>query len=264
MVAAEAQRLARVRPQNLTAAEASWKGVSHMMQLTREDTEKARRLFERAIEADPGYAPSYAFLGNTYVIEFSSGWSRDPALLERAEELGRRSIEIDSSWPAGHLTLAFVNLLRGNLSEAVAGTDRAIERAPSVPWPHMFRGLALSQQGRMLEATRSIRRALRISPRGPTPLLLSVALVNLAAGRTEDAVELMEQVRSANRDNLTARIALAAYYEHEGRHDEASATVGEIKRVRPDLTADEAIEIVPGLERIMSSVLGDLRKAGLP
>lgn len=65
-------------------------------------------------------------------------------------------------------------------------------------------------------------------------------------------------------DNLACRAALAAYYEQEGRHDEARAVVGEIQRVRPDLTADEAMEIVPGLGRIMSSGADSLRKAGLP
>jgi adenylate cyclase len=266
MAAAEVQRLARVRPQNLTAAEASWKGVSHMLQFTREDNEAARRLFERAIEVDPGYAPSHGTLGMTYIVEFSNGWSRDPVLLDRAEELGRRSIQMDPSWPVGHLTLGFVSFFQGNLVEAVAGADRAIERAPSVAWPHMLRGLALSQQGRVLEATASMRRALRLSPRAPTPLLVSVAFVNLAAGRRDDAVELLEQVRSANRDNLASRVVLAAHYEREGRHDEAAAAVREIQGVRPDLTAEEALEIVPGLEQIASSqeTRGDLRKAGLP
>jgi adenylate cyclase len=266
MAAAEAQRLARVRPQNLTAAEASWKGVGHMLQFTREDNEAARRLFERAIEVDPGYAPSHGTLGMTYIVEFSNGWSRDPVLLDRAEELGRRSIQMDPSWPVGHLTLGFVSFFQGNLVEAVAGADRAIERAPSVAWPHMLRGLALSQQGRVLEATASMRRALRLSPRAPTPLLVSVAFVNLAAGRRDDAVELLEQVRSANRDNLASRVVLAAHYEREGRHDEAAAAVREIQGVRPDLTAEEALEIVPGLEQIAGSqeTRGDLRKAGLP
>jgi adenylate cyclase len=261
---AETQRLTRITPQNLTAREASWKGVSQMLGFTRAGNEEARRLFELAIEADPGYAPSYAFLGNTYVTEFSNGWNRDGTLLDRAEELARRSIEIDSSWPAGHLTLAYVNFFRGNLSQAVAGADRAIERAPSVPWPHTLRGLALSQQGHMLEATRSIRQALRLSPRPPTPLLLSMAFVNLGAGRTEDAMELLEQVRAANRDNLMARIVLAAHYEREGRHDRASAIVTEIQRVRPELATDEALEIIPGWKQIMSSAPRDLRSAGLP
>jgi cytochrome c-type biogenesis protein CcmH/NrfG len=129
--------------------------------------------------------------------------------------------------------------------------------------------MALAQQGRMLEATASMRRALRLNPRAPTSLLVPVAIMNLVAGRTDDAIELMERVRSANREILLVRILLAVYYEQESRHDEAVATVGEIKRVRPDLTAYEAVEIVSGLKRIpgfgeRAQLLSDLRKAGLP
>jgi adenylate cyclase len=151
--------------------------------------------------------------------------------------------------------------------EALAWADRAIERAPNVENPHALRSLALTQQRRMLEASASMRRALRLNPRALASV--PVAILNLAAGRTDDAIELMERVRSANRDMLLVRIVLAVYYEQEGRHDEALATVDEIKRVRPDLTAEEALEIVSALEQVpgfgeQAQFLRDLRKAGLP
>jgi Flp pilus assembly protein TadD len=176
---------------------------------------------------------------------------------------------MDASWPAGYNTLGWVHLLRGNSVEALAWADRAIERAPNVENPHALRSLALVQQRRMLEATASMRRALRLSPRAPTWLLGVVAIVNLAAGRTDDAIDLMERVRSANRDMLWVRTVLAVYYEQEGRHDEAVAAVAEIKRIRPDLTAEEAMEIVSALEQVpgfgdQAQLLGDLRRAGLP
>jgi adenylate cyclase len=267
--AAEARRLDRKRPESLTAAESSWRGVGHMIQFTRDDNRKARRMFERAIEVEPDYAPTYGMMGMTYISEYANGWSRDPALLDRAEGLGRRSVELDPTFPVGHLALGYVNLYRGNLDEAIAAADRAIERAPSVEWPHVLRSLALAQKGRVLEASGSIRRALRINPRGPTPLLLSVAFVNMAAGRDEEAVALMERVRSANRDNLGSRVVLAMHYQQTGRSEEASAAVREIQRVRPDLSADEAMEIVPGLERVYGAdrfarSLDGLREAGLP
>jgi tetratricopeptide (TPR) repeat protein len=240
-----------------------------MIQFTRDDNRKARRMFERAIEVEPDYAPTYGMMGMTYISEYANGWSRDPALLDRAEGLGRRSVELDPTFPVGHLALGYVNLYRGNLDEAIAAADRAIERAPSVEWPHVLRSLALAQKGRVLEASGSIRRALRINPRGPTPLLLSVAFVNMAAGRDEEAVALMERVRSANRDNLGSRVVLAMHYQQTGRSEEASAAVREIQRVRPDLSADEAMEIVPGLERVYGAdrfarSLDGLREAGLP
>jgi adenylate cyclase len=269
MAAAESQRMARKRLQDLTAAELSWKGNSYVSQATREGTAEARRLFERAIELDPDYAPSYAFLGNTYVTEYANAWSGDPALLDRAEELARRSIDMDPSWPAGHVTLGWVHLFRGNSAEALASADRAIQRGPNVEWPHALRGLALLEQGRMLEATASIRRALRLNPRRPTALLMIVAGVNLAAGRTDDAIELMERVRNANPDNILSRLLLAIEYEREGRHDQASIAVDEILRTVPDFSVEKAIMRFPNPERNRGSEefaesVDALRKAGLP
>jgi adenylate cyclase len=269
MAAAESQRVARKTLQDLTAVEASWKGQTYLMQGTREGVAKARLLYERAIEIDPDYAPFYAWLGNTYMTEYASAWSRDPALLDRAEELARRSIDMDPSWPAGHVTLGWVALFRGNSAEALASADRAIERAPNVEWPHALRGLALSEQGRMLEATASIRRALRLNPRRPRALLMIVAFVNLAAGRTEKGIEQMERVRNANPDNILSRLVLADHYEREGRHDQASIAVSEILRTVPDFSVENLLMGFPNLRRNLGfeafvERVDALRKAGLP
>ncbi len=121
----------------------------------------------------------------------------------------------------------------------------------------------------MVEATQSIKRALRLDPRGSTGLLMTVAYVNWAAGRRAEAVELMERVRLANPDNILARVGLAVYYEGEGQHEEAVAAAREILRVRPDLTAEGAMQLLPGLEAIVDAdefarYPDTLRSAGLP
>jgi adenylate cyclase len=267
--AAEAQRLARKPTESLTAVDALWKGIFHLTRATRKDNEEAARLFERAIELDPSFATAHAALGNTYQQQRAAGWSSDPNLLDRAEELGRRAIELDPSGAEGDITIAWVNLLRGNSAEAIAAADRAIERAPNLEFAHAARGLALGQEARFLEATRSIRQALRLNPRAPTGLLVSVAFVNYGAGRREEAVEMWERVLEASPDLITPRIPLAAHYEQEGQHDRASAMVEQILRVRTDFTVQQAIDLLPGLERAIGSARfaqykEALRKAGLP
>jgi cytochrome c-type biogenesis protein CcmH/NrfG len=135
---------------------------------------------------------------------------------------------------------------------------------------HALRGMALAREGRLIEATRSIRRTLRLSPRSPFPaVLLSVAYVNFAAGRREEGVDFLERARAVSPESLAARVALAAYYEQEGQHAKAAAAVREMLRVVPKLTAERAMELIPGLERILSSeelaqYPDNLRKAGLP
>ncbi len=91
-----------------------------------------------------------------------------------------------------------------------------------------------------------------------------MAHVNFAAGRTEKAVELLEQARAANSDLITARIPLAALYESEGRHEEARALAQEILRVNRDLTAESATELALALGFDRDEAIGNLRSAGLP
>jgi TolB-like protein len=66
ILAAEGQRLARKPSKSLTSVEAVRKGMYHLNRVTREDNEKARRLFTRAVGLDPGYPGAHALLGFTY------------------------------------------------------------------------------------------------------------------------------------------------------------------------------------------------------
>jgi adenylate cyclase len=267
---AELERVARRPTRSLSAAETAWKAVYHFSRVTREDQQKARDLFERAAELDPGFALAHAGLGGTYWAEFASGWNRDPKLLDRAEELGRHAIALDPLQPIGHMTVGWAHFLRGDSAEAIAAAERAIEVAPSFEMGHALRGIALAREGRSIEATRSIRKALRLSPRSPFPaVLVSVGYVNFAAGRREEGVDFLERARAANPESLPPRVALAGYYEQEGQHAKAAAVAEEILRVVPDLSAERAMELIPGLEQAVSSeelaqFPDNLRKAGLP
>jgi tetratricopeptide (TPR) repeat protein len=203
-------------------------------------------------------------------VEFANGWNRDPKLLDRAEEQGRRAIALDPSNPYGHMQVAWAHFLRGDSARAIAAAERAIEVAPSFEMGHAVRGLALAREGRLIEATQSIRRALRLNPRAPPgALLMSVAYVNFAAGRREEAVNFLERVRGAGPESLPARVLLAGYYEQEGEHAKAAAVAQEMLRVVPNLSAERAMELIPGPEKILSPeelarFPDNLRKAGLP
>jgi hypothetical protein len=64
---------------------------------------------------------------------------------------------------------------------------------------------------------------------------------------------MWERVLEASPDLITPRIPLAAHYEQEGQHDRASAMVEQILRVRTDFTVQQAIDLLPGLERAIGS-----------
>ncbi len=60
-----------------------------------------------------------------------------------------------------------------------------------------------------------------------------------------------------------------AYYEREGRHEEAQTAVREVLLVVPDLTVERALQLVPGWEDLLgpeefARTPDALRTAGLP
>jgi Flp pilus assembly protein TadD len=110
---------------------------------------------------------------------------------------------------------------------------------------------------------------MRLNPRAPSLILVTVAYVNFAVGRRQEAETLWERVRRSNPDNIIVRVALAAAYEYEGRHEEARVAAQEALRVNPDLTAEIATRMIPGLEQVYepeeaAQFADNLRKAGLP
>jgi hypothetical protein len=77
------------------------------------------------------------------------------------------------------------------------------------------------------------------------------------------------RVVDAPGDNVIVRVGLARFYEREGRHEEAQIAVREILGVTPDLTAERAMQLIPGWEELLGPEEfalspDDLRAAGLP
>jgi adenylate cyclase len=263
---AELERIRRKPTRDLNAYDAFLRAASHFDRFTREDMAQARRLLERAIELDPSYAEAHALLCGTYNVPYVMGWNMDPSLLERGEELARRALELDRFSANGHLSLAAVNLVRGRLTESLAGAERAVELAPNWDGPHFILATVLSYQGRFLAASQAMNRAMRLNPRPPARYLVGVGWVNLRAGREREAVQMWERARAENPDQVFARVALASHYTERGRHEEARAAVEEILRVSPDLTAKKAASMgFGGLDpEYFAEFEERLRSAGLP
>ncbi|MEY9928662.1 TolB-like protein/Tfp pilus assembly protein PilF [Catenulispora sp. GP43] len=251
------------------AIECLWRGYYHLRQLTRDDLMKARELFARAVELEPELPGGYGMLAGTYTQEHSQGWSMDPTLLDTAKKLASKGVELDEDSGVSHAILGVVELVRGNWQNAVKHEDRAIELEPSVTWPHALRGIALSQGGKPLEGSRSIKRALRLDPHPPHGLLMALSYINYSAGRKAESMELVERVRSENKDNILARIALAAFHQREGDKEYARRLTAEILAINPAITVEYAMELIPGLEKITPKnefvrYADDLHAAGLP
>jgi adenylate cyclase len=259
------ERMGRRSTDDLEAYDLFLRAMSRYQRFTREDNLEARRLLERSIELDADFAPGRAVLGGTYLMEYVNGWRLDAERVELTEEHVSRALELDPELSPALALFALVELYRDRLPEAAAAAERAVEVAPSLDPPHLVLAMVRLRQGRLAGAMRLIEHALRLNPRSWSTSQVLVGWVNFRAGRTEKAVELWEGVRAANSDMILARLPLAALYESQGRHAEATVLVQEILRVNPDFTVEAAGDLFAirnaGVDEEFEA---NLRRAGLP
>ena len=125
-------RSASKPPSNLEAYDLVLRGRD-LSEGNRGAQSEARRLFERAIELDPGYAAAYAGLGRLDVYVAESGYTNDPdAALTRAERNGRKALSNDENVGA-HVLLGRIYTFRGDYDRALDELRRAVEINPSDP-----------------------------------------------------------------------------------------------------------------------------------
>jgi adenylate cyclase len=268
---AELDRIRSKPSGDLTAYDLVMRANAQITRYTKQGVLAARLLLEQARELDPDFPGVHALLGSTYATEYGFGWSFDPALLDRAEELARRELELNPSEPTGHVTLAAAYMFQGRSVDAIAASEKAIELSPNSPIPYYYLAGALAQEMSFVRVPQLLNRALRLDPRAPSPVRTLMAVANIAADRYEEAIEILERVRVATPELLMGRLWLASTYSFVERYPDAQAEGRDILRVNPAMTADRAIPImfggragveVVGEERV-AQIRENLRKAGL-
>src|SRR5262249_23620750 len=111
LVGLEQQRAFAKPTESLQAYDYLLQGRAYYDRDTRPDNRQARRLFEKAIELDPGYSAAYAALGFARIKDAVSGWTefRDEAI-QQAKALALKALDLDEANARAHALLGAVYL----------------------------------------------------------------------------------------------------------------------------------------------------------
>jgi adenylate cyclase len=249
---------------NLEAYDAFLRGVVNYWRLTQATNIQARQLWEQAVELDPQYAEAYAWLGWSYLTEWSWQWSQDPQTLERAFALAQRALALDDSLTAAHMVLGSVYLFKGQHEQAIAEGEQAIALDPNFTEGLMALAGILIFAGRPEGVMELIEKALRLSPHAPAWYITLLGSAYRLAGRDEEAIATYKRALLRTPDFLPAHLVLATMYSELGREEEARAEAAEILRINPNFSLEMWRQTTPlkDQDRLERS-LAALRKAGL-
>jgi adenylate cyclase len=267
-----AHQLGQVRTKplpNLSSYSLLHGGIQLLHRLSPSDFDGSRRMLEALVQRVPRHATPLAWLARWHDLRIFQGWSSDPKAEARmAHELSQRALDLDASSSIALTTAGAIRIGQmDDLDGGIALYQRALAINPNEPLAWLLLGAAFSFRGDGAAAVNASEKALALSPVDPLKYFFDAlaASAALADERFERAIELASSSLKANSAHLSTWRVLAIAQSLSGRDVDARATVTELLRRDPGLTADRFLARSPGGRYPIGRRFADaLVSAGVP
>lgn len=266
---AELRRVMAKRPDSLDGYDYFLRGVELLRGRSLDEFKRARTMFERAMQTDDSYAPTYAYAAFWHVRNIAQGWTTDPATDHRkAAELSAAAIERE---PDNALGLAIHGHTQSFLSHNYGAAEplfrRALARAPSHAFVLSFSSLTRSYVGDGPAALAQAEKSVRVSPCDMYAFWLYFVL-SVAHYANRDFEEAATWAQRARRENSRASATLrmlAASLSAVGRLAEASEAGSALMQIDPGFRLSRYAALCPwAVPAMKEEFLANLARAGLP
>jgi tetratricopeptide (TPR) repeat protein len=230
----------------------------------RAEFDDARRVLESAIAASPLEAPNFGMLadllwrrgerelaiervvtavqrdpGYSWGWDALRAWTAEIGTPERALDVAR---SLNGSRPGEARSWFFLAqiLPEGQVEEALAALDRALELSPRFIDAHDFRAFLLSREGRFDEAVAACRPP-AFEGEVPAALLGRAAWLEAARGHVPLAIEMTRDILKAHPDYYWGWSQIASWSFQIGRHQDSLDAAKMLVRLAPRASAPLAI-----------------------
>ena len=266
---AEIERAKRKPVESLDAYDCFLRGMGKVYELGPDTWDEAYRLFCRAIELDPNFAPPYALIARYHSVRKNTGRAVDTAAEEtEVRRLATRVAAVGHDdafslcW-AGHALL----FVCGDLDRGGAMIDQALTLNPNLADCWRARGSVSMYRGNHETAVAELSQALRLSPVAPDSYHVeqTMAAALLFLGRYEEAQEWCTRVFTHLPTSLLGMQMSAVSYALSGNAERARQVMTTLLQMWPRMSIANQRGIHP-LRRPEDSArwIEGLRLAGLP
>ena len=231
--ASDAERARRKPPSSLAAYECALHGNALPWD-TPEGLAEATRLFEQAVEIDPGYGFAHALLAATCYSRWYEDFSGSDALLQQAFVHAKRSVELDESESTCFSMLALVHLLRRSFDLALQHGRRAIELNPGNQWNTADMALLLMYLGQAEESLGWFKRAREIDAYFDPPWYWrGLGQAHMVLRQYREALATFERTSVAS---FRRTALVAGCHARLGDFDRAAASARECLALKPEFS----------------------------
>ncbi|MGC2200880.1 MAG: adenylate/guanylate cyclase domain-containing protein [Stellaceae bacterium] len=202
--------------------------------ISKENSDEAVTLFEKALAVDPHAADAAAWLSVALTIRVTDELTDAPKVdLERAEELATQALKSSPDSGIAHYAKAQVLRAQSRCGEAIPEFERAIalDRSRAPAYAHV--GWCKFLTGSVDQAIPYFEEALRLSPSGPgvAPWYGRLGVMELLQGHTNKAIAWLQKANGENAGLAFVHAYLAAGYAIKGETERARTELGEAQRL---------------------------------
>ena len=179
------------------------KGRYEWNQRTPDSLNRALDSFTQSIVHDPGYAPAYVGLADTYNLLRQYSTMQESDAYPRAIAAARKAVELDDSLAEAHRALAFAEFYGDlNFVDAEKEFRRAIQLNPNDPVAHRWFANAFSVPGRFQESLEQIDKAQELDPTSHATLS-DKGVMLFQAGKRDEGIALLKEVERTDPEFLS-------------------------------------------------------------
>ena len=215
------------------------------------DSDGAEREYRRAIELNPNSATAHQW----YAEKLAATGRQVEAVAEM-----KRAQELDPVSLAVGVVHGWVFYIGRQYDRAIEQYRKTLEMDPSFPMGHLYLGKALIQKGDLEGGLRECQEAARLADNHPFQLTW-LAYANGMAGNKSEALRLLHQVEAVAQQSYVASHDIAAVHVSIGERSEAVALLNKayeerfysvlLMRIEPEF---EPLRNDPGFERLVEMV----------
>lgn len=172
------------------------RGIYFYEQRTPDTLDRALKCFQQAIDQDPGYAPAYAGMAQTYNLLREYSMMPEAEAYAKAKVAAQRAIALDPDLSEAHASLGFVEFFWDwNPSGAEQEFHTAIALDPNSALAHHWYGSMLTHEGRYSESLAQLDLAQRLQPTS-TSILSDRAFALGLSGHRNEAADILQEVEN--------------------------------------------------------------------